>query len=147
MNDTELSFFVEDLEFSLPLAESQLTRWLSALAAQHNHSLGALNYIFCSDEYLHGINVEYLDHDTYTDIITFDGSEEEGLLEGDIFISIERVQENASSFGVEFQQEWLRVMAHGLLHLCGFGDKSDQEAKTMREEEDKAIALFQSTVQ
>jgi rRNA maturation RNase YbeY len=93
--------------------------------------MGNLNYIFCSDNYLHQINVEYLDHDTLTDIITFDNSEEEETIEGDIFVSVERVEDNAKDLNVQFDDEILRVLAHGLLHLCGYDDHTDEEEAEM----------------
>lgn len=139
----ELHFFVEDVDYSLPYPESTLMHWLHRLAAAHQGSIGALTYIFCSDEYLHKINVDYLQHDTYTDIITFDQSDSEDHWEGDIFISVERVADNALDFGVKPEQELLRVMAHGLLHIMGYGDKSPEEAQEMRLQEEQAIALFE----
>ncbi|MCL4162988.1 UNVERIFIED_CONTAM: hypothetical protein GTU68_054667 [Idotea baltica] len=95
-----------------------------------------------SDEGLHKINLEYLNHDTYTDIITFDNSEEEGIIESDIFISIDRVKENAESFKTTFDNELRRVLAHGVLHLCGYKDKSDEDAKLMREMEEASLVSW-----
>ena len=101
-----------------------------------------MNYIFCSDDYLLEVNKQYLDHDYYTDIITFDNSEEKGKLEGDIFVSIERVKENAENLKLAFDVELRRVLVHGLLHLIGFSD-SDQELKNqMRAKEDECLLLF-----
>ena len=94
-----------------------------------------LNYIFLNDEALLKINKEYLNHDTYTDIITFDNSEEKKSIEGDIFISVDRIRENAFMFHVSFETEMIRVMAHGLLHLCGYLDKKKKDIKNMREKE------------
>ena len=105
--------------------------WVYKLIDTERHILVHLNFIFCSDEFLHKINVQYLDHDTYTDIITFDNSEEEDCIEGDIFISLERIAENAAQFKVSEEDELRRVMAHGVLHLCGFNDKSDAEKAVM----------------
>lgn len=119
-------------------------RWLAALAKQEGFSIGDINYIFCDDDYLLKINLEYLNHDTLTDIITFDYVED-GFLNGDIYISIERVRENAVIFSVPFEQELLRVLSHGVLHLCGYKDKTDTDAALMRKKEDSAIQLF-STV-
>lgn len=116
-------------------------RWLAALAAHEGFKIGEVNYIFCDDDYLLKINLAYLNHDTLTDIITFDYVEGK-LLNGDIFISIERVRENSKLFSVSFEQELLRVLSHGLLHLCGYKDKSDEEAAVMRGKEDFAIQLF-----
>jgi probable rRNA maturation factor len=136
-----ISFFVEDIEFSLP-NESKVSSWLSKVIENEDYKLFELNYIFCTDEYLLGINLQYLNHDTFTDIITFDNSEEDDLIEGDIFISIERVRENAHLFNVEFINELLRVLVHGVLHLCGYHDKSTKESLVMRQKEDYYIQLF-----
>ena len=100
-----------------------------------------INYIFCDDDYLHQINVEYLNHDTLTDIITFDYTED-NVLSSDIFISIERVSDNANDFGVTFETELLRVMAHGILHLCGYKDKTEEDSQQMRKKEDEKIIFF-----
>lgn len=103
--------------------------------------VGEINYIFCTDVYLHEINVKYLEHDTLTDIISFDYTENQ-VVSGDIFISIERVKENASEFSVAFDVELLRVMAHGILHYCGFKDKSEADEVLMRQKEDEKIKMF-----
>ena len=115
--------------------------WLAALAKHHNRSLGDLSVVSCSDEELLTYNRKYLDHNTYTDIITFDHSEATQL-SGDLLISFERVLENADNQGVVFQEELRRVMAHGLLHLAGFKDKTPADAAAMRQAEDHALALF-----
>jgi len=107
--------------------------------------MGDLNYIFMSDEELLKINQQYLNHDTYTDIITFDNSEDEGCIHGDIFISIDRVTENAENFKTEFETELRRVLAHGLLHLCGYKDKSEKEAELMRGMEENALENWKRT--
>ncbi len=115
--------------------------WLTRIIASEGKKEGEVNYIFCDDEYLLEINIQYLDHDTLTDIISFDytvGNE----INGDIFISIERVIENAADFGVQFEEELKRVMAHGILHYCGYKDKSDEDEQLMRHKEDEKIALF-----
>jgi rRNA maturation RNase YbeY len=95
-----------------------------------------LNYIFCSDEYLLTINQQYLNHDFYTDIITFDNSEEEGIVEGDIFVSLDRIRENANELNKPFEEELFRVLAHGVLHLVGYDDINDEQELEMREKED-----------
>ncbi len=121
--------------------EDSYAAWLSAVIVSENKKEGEINYIFCDDEYLHKINLEYLNHDTLTDIISFDysvGNE----LNGDIFISIERVQDNANDFEVTFEQELKRVLAHGILHYCGYKDKSDSESLLMRKKEDEKIVMF-----
>lgn len=115
--------------------------WIKKIAESENKKVGDINYIFCMDEYLIEVNKKYLNHDTYTDIITFDYGED-GVIHGDIFISIERVEENAILFSTTFFDELLRVMAHGILHLCGYKDKSKAEEKEMREREDFAIKMF-----
>ena len=115
--------------------------WLQAVAKHHGCTLGDLSIVSCSDEELLTYNRKYLDHDTYTDIITFDHSEATQL-SGDLLISFERVLENADNQGVVFQEELRRVMAHGLLHLAGFKDKTPADAAAMRQAEDHALALF-----
>ena len=102
---------------------------------------GDINYIFCDDTYLHNINVTYLQHDTLTDIITFDYNEGE-VVHSDIYISVERVRENAGIFGVNFEDELLRVLAHGLLHLCGYKDKTEADSAMMRTKEEEAMKLY-----
>lgn len=136
-------FFEEDIKFSLK-PKNKFKHWLRRLAANENATIGDLNYIFCSDEYLYQINVEYLNHHTYTDIITFDNSEEENKVEGDIFISIERIRENALLEKRPFDEELCRVMSHGLLHLLGYKDKGKDDKEIMRMKENEAIALFES---
>jgi probable rRNA maturation factor len=134
-------FFSEDVPFELP-EKLRRKRWLKELAASSGFRIKELNYIFCSDEYLYQMNVYYLNHDTYTDIITFDNSEKTKELEGDIFISIDRVNENAKTLKVEGDVELTRVLAHGLLHLMGYKDKSKEEAYLMRSKEEEAIELY-----
>lgn len=138
-----INFFQEDVQFNLP-EKVKTKRWLKALSAEEGYTIGELNYIFCSDEYLHKINVDYLDHDTYTDIITFDNSDEDHVLEGDIFISIDRIKENATNQQQEFLDELLRVLSHGLYHLSGYKDKLEQEIAIMRSKENNAISKFKS---
>ncbi len=121
--------------------EADYASWITAILASEAKDLGELNYIFCNDEYLHKINVEYLNHDTLTDIISFDYTEG-SIVSGDIFISTERVAENAKDFNVMFHVELLRVMAHGVLHYCGYKDKSDADAHLMRTKEEEKIKLF-----
>jgi probable rRNA maturation factor len=117
------------------------TKWLDLIAVSETKTIGEVSYVFCSDEFLLQINQDYLGHDTFTDIITFDYCEE-GLINGEIYISTDRVKENASSFGVSLTNELHRVMAHGLLHLCGYGDKSEAEAQLMRDKENEKIGMF-----
>lgn len=116
--------------------EASIKKRLLVFASEHGYTIRRLNYIFCTDEYLLQINQKYLNHDTLTDIITFDHSEADGLLEGDIFISLERVKENARKYKAAFKHELSRVMAHGLLHLMGYKDKTQAQKKAMRSKED-----------
>lgn len=115
--------------------------WISRILSSEEFQLGQLDYIFCSDDFLLELNKEYLNHDTFTDIITFDYSNGK-TISGDIFISSERVKENAQIFGVDFKNELLRVMSHGVLHLMGYGDKSTLEKELMRTKEDEKIKMF-----
>jgi len=121
--------------------ESGYETWIDAVIESEGKEAGEINYIFCDDEYLHNINMQYLDHDTLTDIISFDYCIGD-LISGDIFISIERVQDNAKDFDVSFKDELLRVMAHGVLHYCGYKDKSDEDAEMMRFKEQEKMLMF-----
>ncbi len=121
--------------------ETAVEQWLSRVIESENKKEGEINYIFCDDDYLHKINMEYLQHDTLTDIISFDycvGSE----INGDVFVSIERVKENALDFNVAFDEELKRVLVHGILHYCGYKDKSDDDEILMRAKEDEKMLLF-----
>ncbi len=132
-----------DVEFPALNADA-LSGWLIAVAKTYGKSIRALSYVLCSDEYLLKMNVERLDHDTYTDIITFDLSDDCGNeIEGECYISIDRVTENAALFNDSVSHELNRVFVHGLLHLCGLGDKTEEEAKMMREAENGALELLQ----
>jgi len=121
--------------------EEVYQEWISKIIESENFTEGEINYIFCDDEYLININVEYLNHDTYTDIISFDYSVG-NVLQGDVFVSTERVAENALNFNVPFENELKRVLSHGILHYCGYKDKSESDVKEMRQKEDEKIALF-----
>jgi probable rRNA maturation factor len=114
--------------------------WIKTIAQKHKREIGAIQYIICTDEELLQINLDYLKHDYYTDIITFDYSEG-NTISGDIFVSIDRVSENATKLGVLLNDEWHRVLIHGILHLCGFKDKTAKDAKIMRENEEKALKI------
>jgi rRNA maturation RNase YbeY len=140
--ETGISFHDEDAGF-LPAHPEKLYSWIETVIQQENGQLRQLAYIFCSDQYLHQINLEYLNHDTYTDIITFPYAEPP-VIHSDIFISVERVRENANTLKVPFEQELHRVIIHGVLHLCGYPDKSEAEARKMRGKEDEALALLDS---
>ena len=129
-----------EIDFKLENSEV-ITDWISRVIDSENCSLGDINYVFCSDEYLHDINLKFLNHDTYTDIISFDYSVGKEL-HGDIYISIDRVLENAKTFDVSFQEELHRVMIHGILHYCGYKDKSDEEVIIMRSKENSSLDLL-----
>ncbi|WP_420401421.1 rRNA maturation RNase YbeY [Flagellimonas sp.] len=115
--------------------------WIEKVVSSEAFVCGEIDYIFCSDEYLLNLNQEYLNHDTFTDIITFDYTDT-NLISGDIFISVDRIRDNATKFDVAFENELKRVMAHGVLHLMGYKDKGRNEAKVMRQKEDEKIKLF-----
>ena len=136
-----INFFCEDIEFKVPQSRSTKT-WLKSIATTEGFELNQLNYLFCSDEHILSINRQYLEHDFYTDIITFDNSEDEKVIEGDIFISIERVEENAKNLNQLFEVEFRRVLAHGVLHLCGYDDTDDSKEEIMRTKEDFYLSLF-----
>ena len=121
--------------------EDVYSSWISNIIVSENKTEGDINYIFCNDDFLLNINQQYLNHDTFTDIISFDYSVVNEL-HGDIFISTERVSENATEFGVSFQNELLRVMAHGVLHYCGYKDKTESDEQIMRSKEDDKINMF-----
>ncbi|MBB6609580.1 rRNA maturation RNase YbeY [Pontibacter sp. Tf4] len=138
--DHPIEFYSEDVEFSLSNPE-QVADWIASIVEQHEYELANLTYIFCSDDYLHQINVEYLDHDTLTDIITFDNADEEGVIESDIFVSIDRVRDNAQTLGIPFEDELHRVLIHGVLHLLGYKDKTEEQEAQMRKQEDSCLSL------
>jgi len=134
-----ISFHYET-EFELQ-SEAQIEQWISNVIASENKREGEINYIFCDDAYLHKLNVEFLQHDTLTDIISFDntiGNE----LHGDIFISVERVTDNAKDFNVSFNDEIKRVIVHGVLHYCGFKDKTEADQLVMTAKEDEKLKMF-----
>lgn len=132
--------FNYELDFTLE-NEQAFQDWLSEVITSENKTEGEINYIFCDDEYLLEINQQYLDHDTLTDIISFDYSIGNDL-HGDIFISIERVRENALDFNVSFNEELKRVMVHGVLHYCGYKDKTESEEILMRQKEEEKMTMF-----
>lgn len=136
-----IRFFCEDIDFKVPFPV-KTRRWLKEIIENEGFNLSSISYIFCSDDYLLKINQEYLDHDYYTDIITFDTSEEAGSIEGDIFISVDRVRDNATSESVDEVTELRRVLAHGILHLCGTDDKTEEDKKQMRAKEDFYLAKY-----
>jgi len=138
-----LDIYYEDVA-DLLLNESDLTIWISKVCSSENLDFGDVSLIFCSDEYLLEMNRTHLDHDFYTDIITFDYTDNQ-IVSGDLFISIDRVRDNANDFIVSFEHELHRVIIHGILHLCGYKDKSDDEEKLMRSKENVALAMISFT--
>ncbi len=126
-------FFIEDF--------NKIKKWITKVIQENNCRVGNINYFFCSDEYLLNVNRKFLNHDTYTDIITFDYVEC-NRISGDILISVDRVKENAKTFAIPFSDELKRVVVHGVLHLLGQGDKTDEEALVMRKLEDNALSLW-----
>lgn len=139
MSKAAIHFFTEEISFTLK-NKTIIRNWLRETISAEGYVLEELNFIFCSDEYLLGINQQYLDHDTYTDVITFDNSEAAKTIVGDIFISIDRIKENAKEFKHDFMDELCRVMAHGTLHLLGYPDKGKVAKKIMTEKEDLYLA-------
>ncbi len=121
--------------------KSDYVDWINRVIVSEGFSAGQIDYVFCSDDYLLELNKEYLNHDTFTDIITFD-YRDGNTISGDIFISTDRVEENAKKYDVAFSNELRRVMSHGVLHLVGFGDKSNEEKRIMREKEEEKIKMF-----
>ncbi|MCS7005653.1 MAG: rRNA maturation RNase YbeY [Cytophagales bacterium] len=138
--DDVILFHAEDVE--IPLANELISlyrKWLLLPLQDHKKQINQINYVFCSDEYLLAINRTYLQHDYYTDVITFDHTEKGQPIESDIFISVERVRENAQHYNVSFEEELRRVMIHGILHLCGYKDKTASQQRTMRQKEDEYL--------
>lgn len=123
------------------LKQRMVANWIKQVISHHHKKTGAITYIFCSDDEILRINKEYLKHDYYTDIITFDYTKED-IISGDLFISLDTVKSNAEKFKVSNQEELYRVMIHGILHLCGFKDKTLQDEILMREKEDEALAFL-----
>lgn len=121
--------------------EAEMALWISKIIFEEGKKEGDVNYIFCDDSYLHKINLEFLKHDTLTDIISFDYSIGK-IIQGDVYISIERVRDNAKDFKVDFKEELNRVMAHGVLHYCGYKDKSDSDVQVMRDKENHYLKVL-----
>lgn len=136
----DIQFFSEDIDFTIK-EKQKVRQWIGAtIRAEGFRRVGELSFVLCSDAYLLEINRQYLDHDTFTDIVTFDSSEDEGVIAGDIFISVERTIENARKFNVSERDELHRVIIHGILHLCGYGDKGRQEKALMTQKEDHYLS-------
>ena len=138
-----IRFFSERISFK-PKNQRKLRTWLKSVAARHGREISDLNYVFCSDSHLVTLNREYLSHKSFTDIISFDLTEGDGI-SGEIYISIPRVRENAIKFGCSFEQEFIRVLVHGLLHFLRFKDKTPGEKGTVRREEEACISLWNSS--
>jgi probable rRNA maturation factor len=135
-----INFFEEDIHYKLK-NKNGVKQWIKTTIEAEGYTLKELNYIFCSDQYLLQINQQYLDHDTYTDIVTFDNSEKKGIIEGDIFISIDRIRENAVKFNSGEVNELHRVIVHGALHLLAYQDKNPESKKIMTSKEDHYLSL------
>lgn len=131
----KINFFNEDISYTLK-QKTKIRQWIGETIAEEGFQLEELNFILCSDEYLLVINQDFLQHDDYTDVITFDNSEEENLIIGDIFISLERIRENAQHLKIKAEQELCRVMIHGTLHLLGYKDKTKSAKQEMTKKED-----------
>ena len=122
-----------------------LKQWIKAIVENHKKEVGGISYIFCSDEQLLEINKEFLNHDYYTDIITFDYSETD-VVSGDLFISIERIKDNAKTLKTSYQEELHRVIIHGVLHLLGYKDKTEEESENMRKLEDECLLILSTYI-
>ena len=135
-------FFTENINFKLR-RKLLLKQWIKQVIISEGYTLQQINYVFCSDSYLLQINQDFLHHDTLTDIITFDTSDnKDHALEGEIYISIDRVEENASLLNTSFEDEIYRVIIHGIFHLCGYSDEGEEKKSIMRRKEDQALALL-----
>ena len=143
-----ITFIFDKISKPIFFKTNKIKTWLKAIAEKEKFVIKNLNYIFLDDEGLLQINIEYLNHDTYTDIITFDNSDASTgsaqKIEGDIFISLERVEANAKKFNTTFENELHRVLAHGLLHLCGYKDKKKADIELMRKKEEESLASFRT---
>ena len=137
-----ISFHFQNIQKQAFFKFNRIKSWLKGIALKEKVLINDLNYIFGDDEDLLKINSGYLGHDTYTDIITFDHSEQKHKIEGDVFISLERVEANAKKFNTTFENETYRVMAHGLLHLCGYKDKKKKDIVLMRKKEEECLELL-----
>lgn len=140
MPETSIEFIQEDVTFELTHVD-KLKNWIAQIIADHDFTLENITYIFCSDHYLHQINLTYLGHDTLTDIITFNNADEDKIIESDIFISVDRVRENAAALNIAFEEELHRVIIHGVLHLLGYDDKEGLAQAEMRAKEDYCLSL------
>lgn len=139
-----INFFSEKTRFKLTNPKKTIF-WIKSVVKKEGAFLNSLNYIFCSDEYLREINIQHLNHKTYTDIITFNYSPSKKELEGEVYISIDRVRENTEIFKTDFKTELHRVIIHGVLHMIGFNDKTKTEKSKMREKEDSCLSLLKNS--
>jgi probable rRNA maturation factor len=137
---SSVNFFYNEIRFKLKNPR-KVTSWIKKVVKKESASIQEINYVFCSDSYLLSLNQGFLKHNTLTDIITFDNSEEASVLEGEIYISVERVKENAKKYNVPFEDELSRVMIHGVLHLLGYKDKKPTEKALMRKKEEASLSL------
>jgi rRNA maturation RNase YbeY len=137
----EVQFFFADKNVTLT-DRTRLKHFVASIFKTEKKSASSLTYVFCSDEYLLDINKQFLQHDYYTDIITFDLSSTKGVIEGEVYISIDRVKDNTSQLGTTIKNELHRVIFHGVLHLCGYKDKKPADEKMMRAAEDKYLKLY-----
>ena len=140
---SEIFFFNEECEFPAFFSKERVTQWLQLVAEDYSLKLGTISLIFCNDDYILDVNRKYLNHDYYTDVITFDYREGK-VLSGDVFISLDTVQSNALEFGTTYEEELHRVIVHSVLHLIGFKDKSDNDAQEMRQNENHCLELLKT---
>lgn len=139
----EILFYEEGVELPAFFSGKLIENWLDVIASHYSREIGALSFIFCNDDYILEINRKYLNHDYYTDVITFDYCDNQ-ILSGDIFISLDTVRSNALQFGVDFESEFHRVVCHSVLHLIGFKDKTDPDSAMMRENENICLDLLKT---
>ena len=142
--EENITYHFEEVLFDFP-NKPILSTWIKSVVVSKKKQLGFLNFIFCNDEYLYNLNVQYLDHDTLTDVITFSYSDDDKI-EGDIFISIERIKENAIELNIPFEKELQRVMIHGVLHLLGLNDKNIEDKEIMTKNENKCLDILNGMI-
>lgn len=135
-----ITYYAEEIKMP-KIKKREISAWVKMVAAHHGYKVGEISYIFCSDEHILEVNKQYLQHDYYTDIITFDYTEEKKI-SGDLFISLDTIATNAEKFGATYENELHRVIIHGILHLCGINDKGPGEREIMEAAENRALALF-----
>jgi rRNA maturation RNase YbeY len=136
-----ITYYTEDVKLPANLSKRAMSRWIGVVASGYGKKTGSIAYLFCSDEKILDVNRQYLQHDYYTDIITFDYTEDD-VLSGDLYISLDTVRSNSEQFRTDYVEELLRVIIHGILHLCGINDKTPEEQLEMTEAENMALALF-----